>query len=77
MRGYVLGYVNVRIVASDRVSPWVRAEAISVAGEYEVLLSDALIEELGIEIIKPRKGLWRFLEESGVRESVEAEYWFD
>ncbi|GEM_PF-6628346 len=32
--------------------------------EYEVLLSNALIELLGIETIKPRSGLWKFRKET-------------
>ena len=34
-----------------------------------------IIEELGIEIVKPRSGLWRFAGEEGVRGSEEPEYW--
>ena len=70
-----MGSIDVRIITEDRVTEWVRAEAVMVPGEYEVLLSDALIEELGIEIVKPRTGLWRFSGEKKLRGSVEPEYW--
>ncbi len=74
---YTIGYVDVQVVASDKVSDVVRARAITVSGEYEVILSDMLIEKLGIVVVKPGSGLWRFLDEDGLRESVEPEYWFE
>ena len=72
-----LGGVMVRVVTQDRKSRWVEAEAVLAEGEHEVLLSDSLIEELGIEILRPRRGLWRFAGEDTVRESAPAEYWPD
>ena len=74
---YVLGYVEVRIVVEDRVSDWVRARAVMVPNEYEVILSDALIESLGIELVRPRSGLWRFRDETKTRSSLEPQYWID
>jgi len=41
------------------------------------LLSDALIESLEIEILKPRKGLWRFTGENKYRESEKPKYWIE
>ncbi len=74
---YVVGEVLVRVVTSDRRTPWVRARAVSVPGEHEVLLSDRLLDALGIEIVRAGDGLWRFHgEPSGVlRESAEARLW--
>jgi hypothetical protein len=76
---YVLGEVLVRVVADDRSSDWVRARAVSVPGEHEVLLSDKLLDALGIEIIKAGLGYWRFSGESPerVRRSVEAQFWVE
>jgi len=54
---FILGRVKVRVVTSDKVTGWVDARAVTVLNEYEVILSDALIESLGIEIIKPKIGL--------------------
>ena len=54
-----------------------KARAVSVPGEMEVLLSDALIEELGINIVKPKSGLWKFMGEEKLRKSEEAEYWIE
>jgi len=74
---YVLGYVEVKVITEDRESEWVRARAVSVPGEPEVLLGDAIIEELGIDVVKPRSGLWRFIDEEKLRRSEEAEYWVE
>jgi len=35
----------------------------------EVLVSDYLAEELQVQILYPRKGLWKFVDEDRVRES--------
>ena len=74
---YTLGEVEVRVLVSDKVSSWVKAFAVMVPGEYEVLLSDTLIELLEIEIIKPRSGLWRFKGERKNRTSEEPKYWVE
>ncbi len=54
-----------------------RSRAVCVLGEYEVIISDSLAEELGIELFKPKKGLWRLHGEKTLRESVESQYWVD
>jgi len=72
---YRLGRVKVRIIVKDRETKWVEAYAVMVPGEYEVLLSDALIEILDIEIIRPKSGIWRLKGEQRERKSVEPEYW--
>ncbi len=72
---FLLGRVDVRVVAGDRCSEWVSARAVCVPGEYEVLLSNALIEALGVEIARPFSGLWRFAGEDRLRRSVEPFYW--
>lgn len=74
---YILDYVDVKVITEDRESKWVKARAVSVPGELEVLLGDALIEELGIDIVKPRSGLWRFIDERKLRTSEEIEYWIE
>ena len=74
---FVLGMVEVRVVTQDRTTEWVKSRAVTVPGEYEVLLSDALIELLNVEIVRPRSRIWRFRGEDKDRESVEPEYWLD
>ncbi len=71
---YMLGEVEVRVVA-EKPTRWVKAGAVVVPGEYEVILSDTLMEELEIELIKPRTGLWRLTGEEKSRPSAPAEYW--
>uniref|UniRef100_A0A7J3X874 Clan AA aspartic protease n=1 Tax=Thermofilum pendens TaxID=2269 RepID=A0A7J3X874_THEPE len=75
----ILGEVLVRVVAEDRCSEWVRARAVSVPGEHEVLLSDKLLDALGLEIVKAGLGYWRFSGEAPerVRRSVEAQFWVE
>ncbi|RLG84879.1 MAG: hypothetical protein DRO39_06915 [Thermoprotei archaeon] len=74
---YVLGTVGVRVLTGDRSSRWVSARAVSVPRGYEVILSDALIKELGVVLIKPRSGLWRFVDEEKTRGSEEPAYWVE
>ena len=76
---YVLGEVYVQVVEEDRSSEWIKARAISVPGEYEVLLSDKLLDVLGIEIMKADLGYWRFSGEptNRVRKSVESQLWIE
>ena len=76
---YILGEVHVQVVEEDRSSEWVEARAVAVPGEYEVILSDKLLDVLGIEIVKAGLGHWRFSGEpiSRVRRSVEPQFWVD
>ncbi len=77
--GEVLSYIvpksiEVKVLASKAASESIVCNAIVSMHEREVLLSDALIEELKIEIISPKTGIWRFRgrPEEG---SVRPEYW--
>lgn len=74
---FPLGEVEVRAVAEDAASKLVKAKAVMVLDEHEVILSDSLVEALGVELIKPKRGLWRFTGETKLRASVEAKYWFE
>ena len=74
---YILGEVLVQVVEEDKSSEWVKARAVVVPGEYEVILSDKLLDVLGIEIVKAGIGYWRFSGEpiNCVRKSVEPQFW--
>jgi len=74
---YILGEVLVQVVEEDKSSEWVKARAVVVPGEYEVILSDKLLDVLGIEIVKAGIGYWRFSGESinRVRKSVKPQFW--
>ena len=71
------GACEARVVAGDRASKWVKADIVVSPIEREVLASDALIEELGIVLLSPRRGYWRFADDphDKVRASAEPEYW--
>jgi hypothetical protein len=68
-----------RVVAiePDRMSKEVVSDLVVSPVEKEVLMSDALIEELGIIILSPRSGLWRFSDDpvEKVRHSYPPEYY--
>jgi len=51
---------KVKVVEEDRESNEVYADLVVSFIDTEPLVSDALIEELGIIILNPRKGYWRF-----------------
>jgi hypothetical protein len=74
---YVLGQVEVKLELEDRETPWLTARAVSVPGEHELLISDALAEALGIEIVAPRSGFWRLSGDPTLRRSAPPEYWPD
>ncbi len=60
--------VKVRVVTQDRKGRWVDSHV--VLGQHEEpLLNDMLAEELGIVILKPSSGIWRFDDEDIERES--------
>lgn len=73
--GEVLSYlipnsVKLTVLENDRVSKTIICNTIVSLHEKEVLLSDAVIEELEIEILSPWRGFWRFRGEGKIRESV-------
>ncbi len=74
--GEVLSYfipnaVKLTVKCEDRNSKTIICNAIVTVHEREVLLSDAVIEELEIEILSPKTGLWRFKGERIVRKGVQ------
>ncbi len=78
--GEVMAYtipnaLRLTVDAGDRRSKEVTCNVVVSLHEKEVLLSDAVIEELGIHIISPRKGIWRFKDDVKDRKSVECEEW--
>ncbi len=70
VNAYVLGSVEVKAVEPDRETNWIKAKAVSVEGEDEVVISDKLIGEFGIIILNPALGKWKFRGERKVRRSV-------
>ncbi|HEW94014.1 MAG TPA: hypothetical protein ENF47_04865 [Thermoprotei archaeon] len=73
--GEVLSYfipnsVRLTVIEPDRSSKTIICNAIVSMHEREILLSDAVIEELEIEILSPKTGLWRFRGESKIRRGL-------
>ncbi len=62
----------VKVVVEDRETPLVEANALVNPLDDEVLISDYLAEELGIQVLYPRRGLWRFADDEPgkIREST-------
>jgi len=65
------------LFCEDKESKDAQAVAVIASGEKEVILSDKLIDELGIILLKPGKGIWRFHDDppNVMRTSVPGEYW--
>ena len=71
---HYLGKVKVRIVEPDRLSEEIEANTYYYpgGGREECLLSDALMEALGMIILKPKVGYWRFKDDppDRIRKSI-------
>jgi len=65
--------VIVKVITDDRCSKEVIANVVIDPYIDEVLISDALAEELGIQILFPKKGIWKFVNEDKIRYSVNPE----
>jgi hypothetical protein len=52
---------SVAVIEPDKSSREVESDLVVSLAEKEVLISDALAAELGIVILNPRTGLWRFV----------------
>jgi len=65
------------VIEEDKVSKEVKADLVISPIEREVIMSDALIEELGIILLSPRRGLWRFIDDpvERIRYSYRPQYW--
>ena len=62
--------MRLTVIEEDETSKTITCNVIVSLREKEVLLSDAVIEELGIEILSPKTGIWRFKGEEKLRRSV-------
>ncbi len=62
--------VELTVIEEDKVSKTIRCNVLVSLQEKEVLLSDAVIEELEIEILSPKTGLWKFRDDTRIRKSI-------
>lgn len=69
--------VRVGVDVKDRKPHWVTAHVLITPDQDEILISDALAEALGLNILSPKKGHWRFRDDPpGLeRESMPAQSW--
>ena len=69
--------LRVYVVCEDRVKGPITATAVIVPGEDEVTLSDKTLDTLGIMLIKPGEGLWKFTDDPPniTRKSQPPERW--
>ncbi|MBI4701020.1 MAG: hypothetical protein HY744_07655 [Deltaproteobacteria bacterium] len=67
--------VRVRVLAAGRVGPEVRAGALIAETDDEIVLSDALSQELHVHPVRPKTGTWRFVDEPGERPGESPEIW--
>jgi len=67
---FIPNAVKLTIVEEDKTSKTVICNVVVSLQEKEILLSDAVIEELEIEILSPKTGRWRFRGEEKSRRSV-------
>ena len=68
---------KVTLIESDRTVGEVIADLVISPFEREVLLSDALCEELGIMILSMKRGLWKLKDDpiDKIRTSYPPQYW--
>jgi predicted aspartyl protease len=67
---FIPSAVRLTVIEEDETSKTITCNVIVSLREKEVLLSDAVVEELGIEILSPKTGIWRFKGEEKLRRSV-------
>lgn len=68
---------RVSVVEEDKTTSEVETDLVVSPVEREALMSDALMEELGIVILSPKRGLWRLVDDplEKVRNSYKPQYW--
>jgi hypothetical protein len=71
----VRGLVGVSVLAGDKEVGPVAVTVVITPGEDEVILSDKLMDALGIVLLRPGEGLWRLADEELVRKSERPEKW--
>ncbi len=67
---YIPNAVKLTVIEKDKTSKTITCNTTITLHEPEILLSDAVIEELEIEILSPKTGLWKFKGENKIRKTV-------
>lgn len=63
-----LGKATVRVITEDKKTKPITAKLYISPYEDEVIINDKLIEELGIDLLKVKKGIWRFWDDPPTKE---------
>ncbi len=63
-----IGIGSVRALVPDRQTPAVDARILVSQDETEIVMNDVLVEALGLVLLKPGHGIWRFLDDAQDRE---------
>lgn len=63
-----IGVGSVRVDVPDRQPPAVDARLLASQDETEVVMNDMLVEALGLDLVKPGHGIWRFRDDPHDRE---------
>jgi len=74
---YIPNALEITVSTTDREAGPVIVGATISRNESEVLLSDKLMDELKIQILRPGAGLWRFSDDKPevIRETTQAQEW--
>ena len=77
LMGIVPEEAHIKIFVPDRDTSWIKCYLVINRYINEVLISDSLIDELNIQVISFRNGLWKFKDDpvDKVRESELPTYW--
>jgi len=67
--------VEVTVLTDDRAPRTVECSLVISPIANCVLLNDSAIESLGIIVVKPASGLWKFSDEEKLRRSAKPEFW--
>ena len=66
--GGPLGVGSVRVLVPDRQTPAVEASLLTSPDECEIVMNDVLVEALGLDLLKPGHGIWRYRDDPHERE---------
>ncbi len=66
------GIVRAYVITEDRLAGPVGIALTIVPGEDEAILSDQALDSFGIVLVRPGKGLWKFIDDPAdkIRESI-------
>ena len=67
--------LTVSVITEDKSSSEIECDAVISHFDREVLINDKLCDALGIVLLTPGSGIWRFIDEDRSRKSEPPQYW--